>query len=401
MELPDLSEIVSSTPSKIVLLVIDGLGGMPHPDTGKSELETAHLPNLNALAKKSACGLLDPVLPGITPGSGPGHLALFGYNPVKDLVGRGVLEAVGVDVEVLPGEVAARGNFCTVDSRGLITDRRAGRIPTEESSVLCALLNSKVKVPGIQTFVYPVRDHRFAVIFRGEGLSERITETDPQRVGVAPLEVRPLAPEAARTAKLVNQFIAAAGKALTGRAYANMITLRGFSERPKLAPLSQSYKLKPAAIAIYPMYRGLARLAGMEVLPPVSSFSQEIDTLGKYFGEYDFFFLHYKNADAAGEDGDFARKVKALEDVDAHIPRILALESDVFVVTGDHSTPSVMASHSWHPVPVMIYTKGKPGDWVESFSERACAQGSLGRMPARYLMLLMLASAMKLTKFGA
>jgi len=399
-EFPHLSDIVVSTPSKIVLLVIDGLGGMPHPETGRSELETARIPNLDALAKKSVCGLLDPVLPGITPGSGPGHLALFGYDPVEDLVGRGVLETLGIDIELRAGDLAARGNFCTVDPQGLITDRRAGRIPTQESAHLCKALNA-IKLPGVEVFVHPVQDYRFALVLRGPGLNEAVSETDPQRVGEPPLPARPLVSEAASTAGLINSFIASARKLLSGREYANMVTLRGFSQLQDLPSMGQLYKLKPAAIAYYPMYRGLARTVGMTVLPTGPSLKDAAATLADHVNDFDFFYVHYKAADSAGEDGDFARKVRALEEADAAIPDLLALKPDVFAVTGDHSTPAVMVGHSWHPVPVALYTQGRPGDWVEAFSERACSQGSLGRMPSRHLMLLLLANAMKLIKFGA
>ncbi len=399
IDFPYIRDICQSTPSKIVMLVADGLGGTPHPETGKSELETAHLPNLDRLAQRSACGLTTPVLPGITPGSGPGHMALFGYDPVKYLMGRGVLEALGIGVELAEGDVAARGNFCTVDSRGRLTDRRAGRIPTEESAPLVALLD-QVEVPGVDISVYPVRDYRFVLVLRGDGLDDRVGETDPQALGVPPLEARALSSESEKTARAVNAFIAAARELLGDRDRANMVLLRGFSRLPHLPSMGETYNLRPGAIAAYPMYRGLAQVVGMKVLPTGSTFDDELDTLEQHYGEHDFFFLHYKPADAAGEDGNFEAKVARLEELDARIPKLLDLKPDVLVVAGDHATPAIMGSHSWHPVPLLVHSSLTRGEGAPEFSERGCAAGSLGRIPATSVMLLALAHAGKLVKFG-
>ncbi|MDP3061723.1 MAG: 2,3-bisphosphoglycerate-independent phosphoglycerate mutase [Chloroflexota bacterium] len=399
IDLQQLRDCYVSTPSKIVMLVADGLGGVPHPDTRKSELEAARIPNLNALAGRSACGLTVPVLPGITPGSGPGHLALFGYDPLKYVIGRGVLEALGIDVPLKKGDVAARGNFCTVDSNGLLTDRRAGRIPTELSAPLAVRLDT-INVPGVELSAYPVKDHRFVLVLRGQGLDDRVSETDPQRTGVAPLDAQALAPEAKRTAQATNEFTRRARELLRGEERANMVLLRGFSQLPHLPPMGVVYRLVPAAIAAYPMYRGLARVVGMEVILTGATFADEVATLEAHFAEHDFFFLHYKPTDAAGEDGNFDGKVKALEALDEYIPRILALKPDVLMVAGDHATPSLMASHSWHPVPFMLHSRLTLGEGVEGFNERACARGSLGTFPAVNIMLLALSHAGKLTKFG-
>ena len=388
-----------TTPSKIVMLVVDGLGGLPHPDTRKSELETARLPNLDRLAQEGACGLTVPILPGVAPGSGPGHLALFGYDPLKHLIGRGVLEALGIGLELQEGDVAARGNFCTIDSSGNLVDRRAGRISTEESAPLCRILDS-IEVDGIDVRVYPVRDYRFVLHLRAEGLSELVSETDPQRTGVPALEAAALVPQAERTAAAIRSFVAATSELLAERETANMVLLRGFSQLPHLSSMGEGYGLNPAAIAAYPMYRGLASIIGMKIIPTGSTFADEVETLRGHYQEHDFFFIHYKPADAAGEDGDFQGKVAALEALDGHIPALLDLEPEVLVVTGDHSTPAIIASHSWHPVPFLLRSRWTRGEGVESFSERTFRGGPLGTIPASQIMLLAMAHAGKLAKFG-
>ncbi len=395
-----IKEIARPSPTKIVLLVIDGLGGLPNPDTGKSELETANIPNLDALAARGICGLADPVAPGITPGSAPGHLALFGYDPISFNIGRGVLEAIGIDVEMQPGNVAARGNFCTVDGEGLITDRRAGRISNEKCAELCEKLDG-TSIEDAQVLVYPVREHRFVAVFRGKDLTADVTESDPQQTGVPPLAIAALSTQANRLAGIANQFIAQAKTRLAEHHPANMVLLRGFSEQPCLPTMSEIYKLKPLAIAIYPMYRGLARLAGMEVVETGTTLEDEFTTLKQNYDDYDFFFLHVKWTDSAGEDGDFIRKAKVLEQVDAALPGLLSLEPDVLVVSGDHSTPAALSGHSWHPVPVLIASKYCRPDGVSQFSETAFISGGLGRIHATQIMPLAMANAFKLTKFGA
>lgn len=399
IDLDVLRDSYTSTPSKIVMLVVDGLGGLPHPDTGKSELQQADTPNLDSLAGVSACGLTTPVLPGVTPGSGPGHLALFGYDPLKHMIGRGVLEALGIDVDLREGDVAARGNFCTVDDGGALVDRRAGRIATELSRPLCSRLD-RIEIDGVDLDVYPVQDYRFVLRLRGDGLSEALSETDPQVLGAAPLPVKPLEPQAQRAADVVNEFVAQAQVLLSEEEPANMVLLRGFAQLPSLPPMGQVYGLDPAAIAAYPMYRGLATVAGMKVIPTGRTFADEVETLRQCFANHDFFFIHYKPADAAGEDGDFDAKVKSLEALDPFIPQIRELEPDVLMVAGDHSTPAIMAGHSWHPVPFMLHSRWTGGEGVPAFNEKACAQGSVGRIPATQIMLLALAHSGKLTKFG-
>ena len=386
--------------SKIVLLSLDGLGGLPRPETGRSELETARLPHLNALASRAACGLIRHVAPGITPGSGPGHLGLFGYDPLSYPVGRGVLEALGIEFDLRPGDVAARGNFCTVNDRGLITDRRAGRLSTDVNIRLTDRLR-EIRAPGVELFVESVKEHRFVLVLRGSGLSGRLSETDPQALGKPPLPVRALDPEARPTADAVNAFVTEARRLLAEESPANMILLRGFDQLPELPRFPEVFRLRAAAIAAYPMYRGLARLVGMEILKTGAGFADEVVTLRQHWDAYDFFFLHYKDTDKAGEDGDFGAKVEALERLDGFIPEILAQKPDVMVVTGDHSTPSILAAHGWQPVPVLVASPYAGADPVTVLSERACAAGTLGILPAQHLMPLVMANALRLTKYGA
>jgi 2,3-bisphosphoglycerate-independent phosphoglycerate mutase len=395
-----MKKISRTSSSKIVLLVIDGVGGLPHPKTGKAELESAKKPNLNRIARDSLCGLIDPVSPGITPGSAPGHLAIFGYDPVKYNIGRGVVEALGIDLELKPDDIAARGNFCTVDDRGIITDRRAGRLATEKNTELCRSLNN-IAVNGAEISVLPVKEHRFVLILRGEALSPELADSDPQQAGLAPKKIEALSPQAQKTAEIANDFVFQASRLLKGETPANMVLLRGFSRRPDIPSIPEIYKLKPAAIATYPMYRGLARLVGMQVLPGGESMTEQLNSLRRYYADYDFFFVHFKSTDARGEDGNFHAKVQAIEELDNALPSLLSLDPDVLIITGDHSTPATLAMHSWHPVPFMLKSKWCRLDNVAEFSERACLAGGMGRFPATEIMPLAMANALKLDKFGA
>jgi 2,3-bisphosphoglycerate-independent phosphoglycerate mutase len=399
-----IAPLAVSNTTKIVLISSDGLGGLPRPETGRSELETARLPNLSQLAAEAACGLIRHVAPGITPGSGPGHLGLFGYDALQYQVGRGVLEALGIEFDLRAGDVAARGNFCTIDAAGRITDRRAGRIATEVSARLTERLR-RIRLPGVEVFVEPGKDYRFVLVLRaktrGGKLSARLSETDPQVTGRPPLPVKALEPRAKATAALVNRFVAEARRLLADAAPANMVLLRGFDQLPKLPRFPEVFGLRSAAIAAYPMYRGLARLVGMEILKTGSTFDAELATLREHWATHDFFFLHYKDTDMAGEDGNFDAKVQALERLDRAIPDIRALGPDVLIVTGDHATPSILAGHGWQPVPLALWSRYCGADGVTAFTERACASGSLGVIPAHHLMPLAMANALRLTKFGA
>ena len=395
-----MKRISRGSPSKIVFLVMDGVGGLPHPETGKTELESARKPNLDRIARDSLCGLTDPISPGITPGSAPGHLALFGYDPVLYDVGRGIVEALGIDLDLKPGDIAARGNFCTVDDKGIITDRRAGRLSTEKNAELCRLL-SDIALQGTGISVVPVKEHRFVLILRGEGLSPDLTDSDPQQIGLAPRKVQALSEHAEQTAGIANEFVSEASNRLRNQSSANMVLLRGFSHRPAIPSIPEIYKLKPAAIAAYPMYRGLARLIGMDVLPTGENIRDQVETLRRHYDDYDFFFVHYKHTDSRGEDGDFGAKVKAIENLDNALDGLLSLDPEVLIVAGDHSTPATLAMHSWHPVPFMLRARWCRHDAVSEFSERACLAGGLGRFPATDIMPLAMANALKLDKFGA
>jgi 2,3-bisphosphoglycerate-independent phosphoglycerate mutase len=386
--------------SKIVLVVADGLGGLPLELGGKTELETARTPNLDAMVREGVCGLSIPVLPGITPGSGPGHLGLFGYDPLEYKIGRGVLEALGINFQVGPRDVAVRGNFCSINDKGLITDRRAGRPTTERCTLMCKKMQT-IKVAGVEVFVEPVREHRFVVVFRSDNLGDHVNDTDPQQLNVAPLHAVGEDANSQNTAKAVNTFILEAAKLLKNDAPTNMVTLRGFARLPKIASMQDIYGLRSACIAVYPMYKGLARLVGMDVLDAGKTLADQIETLRKAWDTYDFFFLHYKYTDSTGEDGNFAGKVEKIELLDLEIPRIRALNPDVLVVTGDHSTPSKMKSHSWHPVPTVLCAKTVRPDGVVEFGESHCRRGGLGQVEAKYLMSLAMAHAGRLAKYGA
>ena len=393
-------ELAEKNTTKIVMLVADGLGGLPLEPGGRTELETAATPNLDRLAARGTSGSSVPVLPGITPGSGPGHLGLFGYDPLHFRIGRGALEATGIGFELGPQDVAARGNFCTLDAAGLISDRRAGRIPSEESFRVVERLQG-VRIAGVETFVKPVKEHRFVVVFRGPGLDGGVADTDPQATGVAPLDPQPITPAARRTAEVAAEFVRQARAILADEKKANGMVLRGFAAKPALPSYEELYGLRAAAIAVYPMYKGLARLAGMTLVGRAQTLGEQIDELAKCWNDYDFFFLHFKYTDSTGEDGAFAEKVKRIEELDAALPRIEALGPDVLIVTGDHSTPSRLKSHSWHPVPTLLCADTCRPDGLTRFSERDCLRGGFGIFPAKHLMLLAMAHAQRFGKYGA
>jgi len=400
MEWEDLArELSQQTDSKIVLLVMDGVGGLPVD--GRSELETARKPHLDELAKKGVCGVSDPVMMGITPGSGPAHLALFGYDPLKYQLGRGILEALGSGVEVGRNDLVARGNFATAKG-GLVVDRRAGRIPTDENARICAYLNGHLpQRDGLEVRVFPGKEHRFVARFTAEGLADALSDADPQKEGKPPLPTRPLAPEAAKASAVVNRFLDDVAEVLKGEAKANAALLRGFSKFPSIPTMQELFKVRPAAVANYPMYKGLAKLLGMEVVEAGGETADLFDALEKSWADHDFFYVHYKKTDSTGEDGRFEAKVAAIEALDPYIPRLLALGPDVLVVTSDHSTPAALKGHSWHPNPFLLVSPTAGTDDVAAFTERACARGLLGRFRSISAMPLMLAHALKLQKYGA
>jgi 2,3-bisphosphoglycerate-independent phosphoglycerate mutase len=395
-----IQELSTGNDKKIVLLVMDGLGGLPRESGGKTELETARTPNLDALAAGSECGLHLPIGYGITPGSAPGHLALFGYNPLEYPIGRGVVAAMGIGFPMKAGDVAARLNFATLDESGAISDRRAGRIPTEKCAELCELLKG-VSISGLEVFVRPVKDYRAVVVFRGKGLSDAVADTDPQAMGVKPLDPAATEEKGKRTAGAAKDFVAQARKILSSQHPANGVLLRGFAELPHIPSMKSLYKLSPLAIAVYPDYKGVARLVGMDVIEDLADLDAQAKALAAAWGAHDFFFLHHKYTDSRGEDGDFDAKVKEIEKVDAFLPRILERKPDLLIVTGDHSTPAVSKAHTSHPVPFLINARETRPDGIAKFGERECARGVWGVIPGQMLIRIALACTGKLKKLGA
>jgi len=401
MDIHDLTrQLQQDNGSKILMLVADGLGGLPQQPGGLTEVETANTPNLDELARKGINGGSIPVKPGISPGSGPGHLGLFGYDPVKYLIGRGALEATGIGFELTANDVAVRCNFCTLDADGNITDRRAQRISSEESTPLTAKLRD-VSIAGVEVFVEPVKEHRFVVVFRGDGLGGNISDTDPQETGVPPLDPIAIDEPSQRTAHAAVEFLAQAGEILAGEAKANGLTLRGFAPKPVLPSYEEVYGLRAAAVAVYPMYKGLARLVGMQIVGEAQTLEEQAAVVEQYWDDFDFFFVHYKYTDSTGEDGNFDAKVQKTEHFDRVIPEFTKLNPTVTIVTGDHSTPSFLSSHSWHPVPTVIVAPACRTDACQKFGEQESLLGGLGMFEAKHLMSLALANAGRLAKYGA
>ncbi|MFN9721439.1 MAG: 2,3-bisphosphoglycerate-independent phosphoglycerate mutase [Planctomycetota bacterium] len=386
--------------SKIVLYVADGLGGLPLQPGGKTELETASTPNLDALAQRASLGMSIPVLPGIAPGSGPGHLGLFGYDPLKYDIGRGVLEALGIDFALTDRDVAVRGNFVTVDAAGNISDRRAGRVSSDIAKKLCEKLD-KITIPGVEVFVRHVKEYRLVIVIRGDGLGGNVNDTDPQRTGVPPLKPTGSDSSSQKTARILEEFMKQAAEVLRHDEPANLLTMRGIAKMPPIPKFHEVYGTKAAAIAVYPMYRGLARLVDMDILDAGQTLQDQMQCLAANWSKYDFFFIHFKYTDSTGEDGNFDAKVKRTEEYDSAIPDIMALKPDVLICTGDHSTPSKMKSHSGHPVPTMLVSDICRFDGSRQFGESACRVGELGIFEAKYLMLQALAHAGRLEKYGA
>jgi 2,3-bisphosphoglycerate-independent phosphoglycerate mutase len=400
------SELTLKTKAKLALVVMDGLGDLATREQGYlTPLEAAHTPNLDALSKDSAQGRMIPLAPGLTPGSGPGHLGLFGYDPLEVQVGRGVIEALGLGMELKPSDVCARANFATLDPKGIVTDRRAGRIPTETCEKLCAMLAAKVKKIGeTEVLITPGKEHRFVVVFRGKGLEGPLTDADPNREGLPIPTVKPRDPKSARqkkVAKLVADFYKAALPVISGQKPANGFLMRGIAHQPHIPLFEDRYQLKPAALAVYPMYKGLAQLVGMKKIEGPQTIKEQFERYLTEYDNFDFFFIHYKYTDKYGEDGNFAAKKKAVEEFDAALPILLGKKPDVIAITGDHSTPCALRGHSWHPQPVLLHSAASGSDKLERFSETGANTGSLGVFEAKYLIRLMQANARMFDKFGA
>lgn len=400
------SDLTLKTNAKLALLVMDGLGDIATTSQGRlTPLEAARTPNLDALAKESAQGRMIPVAPGITPGSGPGHLGLFGYDPLEFQVGRGVIEALGLGVELKPGDVCARANFATLDAKGIVTDRRAGRIPTETCERLCAMLAAKVKKIGdTQVIIQAGKEHRFVVVFRGKGLEGPLTDADPNREGFAIPAVKPRDPKNAKQkkmAKLIADFYKAALPILAKEKPANGFLMRGIAHQPDIPLFEDRYQLKPACLAVYPMYKGLAQLVGMTKIEGPLTIKEQFERYVAEFDNYGFFFIHFKYTDKYGEDGNFEAKKKAIEEFDAALPILLAKKPDVIAITGDHSTPCAVKGHSWHPQPVLLHSAWSGTDKLDRFTETGANLGSLGVFEAKFLIRLMQANAKMFDKFGA
>ncbi len=397
----EMADLIIKSNAKIILVVVDGLGGLPGKN-GLTELETARTPNMDKLATRGICGLSEAIAIGVTPGSGPAHFALFGYDPFETQIGRGVLEAMGIGMELTKKDLSARANFATLNSSGIVTDRRAGRIPTDKNRELCNLLQSRIsKIEDIEVIIRSVKEHRFVVVFRGEGLGDSLTESDPQREGNQMNKVQSLDADSQKSAEIVNRFISQALDILKDKHPANALLLRGISKPPSIPSMEEAFKLTPAAIATYPMYKGLATLVGMEILKCGESIKDEIVCLRDNFDRFDFFYLHIKKTDSAGEDGNFAEKIKAIEEIDRELPGIIELNPSVLVITGDHSTPCKLKGHSWHPNPFLLVSDICLPDTVKTFSERECMAGGLGHFLAQDAITLMLAHSLKMKKYGA
>ena len=401
------SELTLKTTAKLALVVMDGVGDIATLDRGEmTPLEAAKTPNLDKLvAQGCAQGRMIPVAPGITPGSGPGHLALFGYDPIEFQVGRGVIEALGLGLELQAGDVCARANFATLDPKGIVTDRRAGRIPTETCEKLCAMLSAKVKKLGdTEVIIKAGKEHRFVVVFRGKGLEGPLTDADPNREGFAIPEVKPRDPKSAKQkkmAKLIADFYKAALPIIAKEKPANGFLMRGIAHQPEIPLFEDRYKLKPAALAVYPMYKGLSQLVGMAKIEGPQTIEEQFQRYIAEYDNYDFFFIHFKYTDKYGEDGNYEAKTKAIEQFDAALPILMSKMPDVLAITGDHSTPAPMKGHSWHPQPVLLHSQISGSDKLERFTETGANQGSLGLFEAKYLMRYMQANARALDKFGA
>ncbi len=389
---------------KLVLLVLDGVGDIATAATRyRTPLEAATTPHLDDLARVSAMGRMIPVLPGITPGSGPGHLGLFGYDPVITQVGRGVIETLGLGVDLREGDVAARGNFCTVNAEGIVTDRRAGRIATVLNQVLCQKLGAIRKIGETEVIIKSGRSHRFVVVFRGGGIAGPLSDSDPHQEGapIRPVVAKSATDKAKAAAEVVTRFYKQALPLLAGDYPANGFLLRGITHLSRIPTFEERFQLRGAAIAVYPMYKGLAQLIGMQKLEGARNTEQEFQQYVDEFDHFDYFFIHVKSTDTAGEDGNFDQKVAVIEEVDKALPTLLQKRPGVLAITGDHSTPALLKSHSWHPQPVLLHSPVSGSDKLSRFNETNANRGSLGVFQSKFLIRLMMANAGLYDKFGA
>jgi 2,3-bisphosphoglycerate-independent phosphoglycerate mutase len=409
---------------KILILLCDGVADRPVEELdGKTPLEVARTPNFDRLARRGENGILDPVAPGVRPGSDTAHLALLGYDPYEYYTGRGPFEALGVGMDVRPGDVAFRCNFATVEERDgelFVTDRRAGRI-TEGTAELVAPLNG-IELDGVTCFIKESTAHRAALVLRGEGLGAAVSDADPHEEGAAVGRAAGPTPEDEKTAAIVNEFVALSYKTLKGHAVnrereklglppANIILPRGAGLAPHIPHVTALYDLTAAAVVEVGLIRGIARYCGLDVVPLPESVNGGLDTdlaafmaaVAEAVGKYDLVLANVKGPDVAGHDGDAAAKVAVIERIDAAAgPLLDGLPAGCHVaVLGDHATPVAVRDHSGDPVPVLFWGPAVRTDAVETYGERPAATGGAGRLRGRDLLPIMLNLAGRAEKFGA
>ena len=404
---------------KVVLVIIDGLGDRPISELkDQTPLEAANTPNLDYFATNGITGIMNAIDVGIRPGSDTSHLAIFGYDPETHYTGRGIFEAAGIGMELKKGDIALRGNFATVTEDLIIVDRRAGRI--ENVSKLADALNG-MKIDGVRFFVKAGVMHRAGVVLRGSNLSHMVSDNDPHEVGVKVKQVKALdnTEEAKFTASVINKFLEEAHKILKEHEVnkkrrkerlleANYILLRGASKLTHFEPFEKKYKLKACCIAGAGLYKGIAKVLGMDVLQVKGAtgtantdINAKFIAAKKALAKYDFVFVHIKYADNYAEDGNVFGKLKFIEKIDDALIHLIGIKDTLIVITADHSTPCKLKAHSGDPVPIVMFGEGVRTDKVKEFNERSCMQGGLGRIKGKDLMNEILNLIGKAKLYGA
>ncbi|MCK4443355.1 MAG: 2,3-bisphosphoglycerate-independent phosphoglycerate mutase [Thermoplasmata archaeon] len=405
---------------KILLIILDGMADRPVAVLGsKTPLQAANTPNMDWFAKNGMCGQMDPIAPGVRPGSDTSHLAILGYNPHEVYTGRGPFEAAGVGLPMEHGDIAFRCNFGTIDADGTVRDRRAGRIRKGTSEIARDL--DGMPIEGVKVIFKEATEHRAVLILRGDGLSPKVTDVDPHAVGVKYHECEALEPEAGRTAEIVNEFVERSREILAdhevnkkrlkeGDFPANIILPRGSGVFPHLDSLEERFGIRSAAICGVTLIKGICRVAGMKILD-VDGATGGLDTdmiaKGKAAIEalesYDFVFLNVKAPDICGHDGDPEGKVKVAERLDMMMSFIRKeLRNDVIMaVTSDHSTPVSVRDHAGDSVPLIVYGKDIRVDEVSSYDEISVTKGILGRIRGSDLIHILLDQSGRAEKFGS
>ncbi len=398
---------------KIVFIVFDGLADRPIKELGnKTPLEVANKPNLDELAKRGVNGLLDIISPGKRIGSDVAHLSILGYDPYKYYTGRGPLEASGIGLELDSNDVAFRANFATVSEDFTVIDRRAGRIKEGTKELEKAINEIDI---GVDFIFKASVAHRGALVLKGKGLSDKVSDTDPHEVGVKVMEAKPLenTKEAKRTAEIINEFTKKVHEVLNnhrvnverakrGLPKANIVLLRGAGRTPKLEPFEKRYGIKGACIAKTAIIKGIARLLGMEVIDSKEDFLERGKQIFEALNRNDFVLLNIKEPDEAGHDGNYEKKIKIIEEADKMIGMFLDyVEENYLVVLSDHTTPVSFRDHTGDEVPVLIAGPEVRSDDVTTFSERSVYKGYLNRIRALDLMTYMLNLTNRLEKYGA